>query len=149
MTFTFDKNYKNLDQVAPFYEAYTAVRAELEAAGKYNYNDSFKGRIVGIEGPNEDTAIYLLQTLHSIREMMAEVDAFVAEGATPIDTLNGPTRFAKVMRYGWYLGGTGLATYEDVRVVPDQINGRPQCILPKGRRTNGYAAYGNLLGVKS
>ena len=61
MAWTFSKDYKDLEQVGEFYPAYLAVYESLRAAGEYPYNDSFKGRIPGIEGPQEDTAIYLLQ----------------------------------------------------------------------------------------
>lgn len=60
MSWTWDNDYRNLKQVEEFYPAYLAIYEPLRAAGQTAYNDLFKGRIPGIEGPREDTAIYLL-----------------------------------------------------------------------------------------
>jgi hypothetical protein len=147
VSFTWDRDYRNLDQVEAFYPAYLARRDELDAAGQYPYNDSFRGHVPGIEGADEDRAIYMLQTLHDVKAMTAQVEAFRAEGAEPVESLAAPTRYTRLMRFGWYMGGTGLAVYDDVRVVPDG-RGRPACILPKGRRTNGFSCAGSLLGIR-
>ena len=74
MSWKFNGNYYDRVQVEEFYPAYLAVYEELKAAGKYPYNDLFNGRIPGIEGPDEDTAIYMLQGIRLVREREARKD---------------------------------------------------------------------------
>lgn len=141
-TFVFDRNYNNKEQVRPFMGDYRRVRAELEAAGAYPYNASFMGRIPGIIGPNEETAIYLLQTLHEIDEMNEKVRAFLASGGREVDELDEVVR-GTVVHYAFYSGGTGWVQYDQARLVPR--GGRPHAVLPKGRRVNGHLLHGKVL----
>lgn len=101
MTWTFNKNYRDTGQVRQFMPAYMERYAELAAAGKYPYNDSFRGHI-GAEGPDEDTAIYLCQTLRSLDELSEQVATALADGFRLVD---GPpeetTKFARVIEFGW------------------------------------------------
>ena len=138
--FTFDKNYDNNEQVRPFYAAYSTVRAELEAAGQYPYNDSFKGRIPGIEGPSEDTAIYLLQTMHDLDDMREKVAAFGGVDAATLPV--GETWRGDVAKYGWYMGGTGWQVYKDHRI---ERNSRGDVLLTAPRKRNGFYALGSVL----
>lgn len=141
-TFVFDKDYKNHEQVRPFMADFLAVFAELEAAGKYPYNDSFKGRIPGVEGPDEDTAIYMLQTLRDLDALAVKVAAFLADGGEHVETLT-ETRRGTVVCYGFYMGGTGWTEYHDARLLAR--NGKPYAILPKGKRTNGHLVQGRVM----
>lgn len=142
MKFTFDNDYKNTEQVRPYMADFLEVYAEFEAAGKFPYNDSFKGRIPGVEGPDEDTAIYLLQTLRDLDLLEAKVAAFLAEGGEHVETLT-ETRRGTVVCYGFYMGGTGWREYPEARLVAR--NGKPYAILPKGKRTNGYQVEGRVM----
>lgn len=140
MTFVFDKNYRNTDQVAPYFDAYMARFRELEAGGQYPYNDSFRGHVPGIEGDCEGAAIYIMQGVRHLNEEHARVAKLRAEGLAPIDNLPARKRFARIALYrpGSYTNGTGeLSVYEDARLVPDD-QGRPYAVLPKGKRTRGY-----------
>lgn len=139
--FVFDKNYRNLAQVEPFYESYLARRAELEAAGKHPYNESFCGHIEGLSGPNEDTAIYLLQTLHERNQNERAAEAFMAGGGVEVDTSIEQTHRGVVARRGWYVGGTGWEELGEGRLVVDE-HGRTTFIA-KGRR-NGVLLAGTL-----
>lgn len=157
--FVFNKDYKDLDQVAPFWDAYDAVYQELHASGMYPYNSRFKGRIPGIEGEDEDTAIYLLQCERHRREMMAQVEAAIGRGYVPYAVYNfetgrlvmqkpfeaatQPTRFAGVVRYGWYSGKDGFAEWSDVRVV--QRHPSMLTIIPKGKRNGSPLCGGTFL----
>ena len=136
-TFRFNRNYKDLEQVAAYYPAYLTVYERMTEAGAYPYNDNFKGRIPGIEGPDEDTAIYLLQGMRSMRELEAKVDAALADGyeAVDRDTVQGTTKYATIVHYGYYMGGTGWNVWKDARLVR---NGSNVVVLPKGKRTNGF-----------
>lgn len=140
------------------YDAYAAVLAEMTEAGEYPYNDSFRGRIgdldqytdkrPGVYGTMQDAVIYEMQRMRDDKAMHAQVDAFVAEGAEPIGKLDGPTRYSKVMCYGFYSGGGGVQTFEDVRVVPN-ADGTPYAVLEKGKRTNGKMLQGTVIGVRA
>ncbi len=146
MTFIFNKNYKDLGQVAEFLDRYLAVYAEITGAGDYPYDDSFKGRIPGIEGPNEITAIYLLQSTRHIMELNAQIDAAVLDGCQLLDAeaVTGTTRYARIVQYGFYVGGTGWKEWADARLVR-MTTQRSTMVLPKGRRTNGFLVHGKLL----
>jgi hypothetical protein len=147
MAWTFNKNHKDLEQVAEFYPAYLAVYEELRAAGKYPYNDSFTGRIPGIEGPDEGRAIYMLQTLRSVRDMQAKIAAHRAEGWRDFDTAEveaGPVRYAGVAMYGWYMGGNGFQEWTDNTRLTRY--GHSSVMLLTGRaRTHGHLINGRLL----
>lgn len=153
----FNRNYHDHDQVAQFWPAYKAVYDELVADGQYPYNDSFKGRIPGIEGACEDTAIYLLQGTRHLNDLQVKIDAAVAEGCQPLDPdFTGPEKFRRVINYGWSTGGTGWTEWPDARISRCN-NGRPTDtdpfgsgpaqyrVLPKGARTRGYTIYGSIL----
>lgn len=145
-TFEWDKNYDNHEQVRPYYQDYLAVRAELEAVGNYPYNDSFKGRIPGIAGKDEGTAIYLLQGMHQRDEMYAKVDAFLNDGGERVEWLD-EVRRGTVIHYGFYMGGTGWREYPESRLVPR--NGKPHMVIPKGKRTNGFSVWGGNVLIKA
>jgi hypothetical protein len=145
MPWTFNRDYHDLDQVAEFYPAYLKILAELTAAGLYPYNDSFKGRIPGIEGPCEDTAIYLLQSTRSVRETEATVVAHREAGwrdLKPGELDNGPIRYAGIAEYGFYMGGTGWQTWADSRLTKWNSS---IAVLPGRARTNGLLVNGSLL----
>lgn len=144
-TFVWDKNYDNHDQVEPFYADYLKVYEELTAAGQYPYNDSFKGRIPGIEGPNEDTAIYMLQNLRSLKDMEAKVTAALEDGFVELAEWPEPgtqTKYATIVAYGFYSGGTGWYEWHAGRLM---VHNRSLVVIPKGRRTRGNIVTGKVL----
>lgn len=137
--FAFDHNYENREQVAEWLPAFSELRAAMTARGEYPYNDAFRGLIPGIAGPDEDTAIYLLQGLCHRAEQGRELERMRAEGFRELENLDETTRFERVAlwREDHYVGGTGrLDVLERARVVPRE--GRPYAVLPRGKRTNGY-----------
>ena len=145
MTWEFNRDYRDLGQVAGFWPAYLTVYEELHAAGRYPYNDSFKGRIPGIEGPAEDTAIYLLQHTRHLAELDAKVSEYRAGGwrdveAGEIDA--APVRYAGVAEYAHCVGGTGWNEWGSARVVRARGS---VVVLPGRSRTNGHLASGRLL----
>ena len=145
MTWTWNNDYKDLGQVEEFYPAYLAVYEPLRAAGQTPYNDLFKGRIPGIEGPREDTAIYMLQTLRSVREMEAQVAEHRVAGWRDVDTAeigDRPVRFAGIVEYGFYMGGTGFREWESARLTRHFSS---WAVLPGRNRTNGHLVAGKLL----
>lgn len=117
--FVFDRDYGNYEQVRPYFAEYCAVLAELENAGQYPYNNSFKGRVPSLAGASdkdEDTAIYMLQSMHSRDDMDRKVAQFAADGGYDVEELDGSERRGTIAKYGFYVGGTGWEVLEDVRV---------------------------------
>jgi len=145
MPWAFNRNYKDLAQVAGFWPDYLAVYAELTCAGLYPYNDSFKGRIPGIEGPGEVTAIYLLQQTRSLRNMELKVERHRDDGwrdFDPGEVTSGPVRYAGVAEYGFYMGGSGFQKWDRPRLT---MSGSSVVLLAGRARVNGSLLSGKLL----
>jgi hypothetical protein len=138
-------DYKDLGQVEEFYPAYLDVLAQITGAGGYPYNVSFKGRIPGIAGPREDTAIYLLQVTRSVRDMQAKVAGHLEagwRGFDPAEVDGGAVRYAGVAEYGWYMSGTGFREWPDARLAR---SGTLMMVLPGRARTRGHLVGGQLI----
>lgn len=150
--FTFNGNYDDKAQIEPFYDAYLAVYDEIRAAGRYPYNDSFKGRIAGLDAAtskDEDSAIYMLQTLRDIKAMNSDLEGWRALGAVDVvaDELSAsakPTAFKALIAYGFYVGGTGLKVYENVRL---RRVGHGLQVIEKGKRNGVWLSTSNLIGI--
>lgn len=156
--YRFNKDYNDLEQVAEYLPAFLARLAALESAGQYRYNDSFKGHVPGIEGPDEDTAIYLLQSLERQQEQDAKVAALLADGYEYVTSVTEPVRCAHVVLYAERCNSSLWAEYHDARLVPspygrnnyaDVPDDYPYGVLPKGKRTNGHMISGRRVLVKS
>ena len=149
MAFTWNRNYEDLEQVAEWLPAFTVIRDKITGAGGYPYNDDFKGKIPGIIGDREDTAIYLLQGLYRQREMQARIDGWLADGYRKIDSVPAVRKFAHVILYRADRSGE-YSEYQDARLVPEtkprqaEVTGKISALLPKGKRTNGV-----LVGINS
>jgi hypothetical protein len=78
--FKFNKNYKDTEQVRKFFEEFKAEYKKIKEAGEYPYNDRFKGKIKGIEGEDEDRAIYLLQHLKREEEKRDIEEEMIKKG---------------------------------------------------------------------
>lgn len=137
--------------VEPFYSEFATLRAQMEAAGKYPYNDDFRGKIAGIDPEHsgtshddEGTAIYLLQESHTVKRERVKLAAFIESGGYQItreSLIEQGVSQAKPLRgtavvVGQYSGGTGYVVYEDVRVFP---YGHRVVGIPKGKRTYGHS----------
>lgn len=140
--FDWNNDYKDLEQVAEWLPEFTALRAAITDAGGYPYNDSFKGKIAGIAGEREDTAIYLLQGLFRQREMAARIAGWLADGYRAVDSLPAVAKFPHVILYKADRSGE-WHEYEDARLVPESnpdqaaVTGGISSLIPKGRRTRG------------
>jgi hypothetical protein len=152
--FIFNRNYKDLDQVAGFLPAFRARLAELEAAGKYRYNDDFKGHVPGIEGPDEDTAIYLLQGLDHALKVRERAEQAIADGYRPIKSVERITRFSGVIVYDdeKRTRGPEWQEWQGARLIPEtneNFNPGEICtVLPARKRTNGTRVNGRKVLVK-
>jgi hypothetical protein len=146
--FTFNRNYDDYEQVAPFIGEYAKVRAEILAAtGRtFVYNDELVDRIPGIgnkekrpnTGSHEDAAIYMLQTLFRWWEQEAKIIDLLANGYEHVETLSGTERFAHVVLYPTRNMGGEWQEFRDCRLVIKDEAGHPGYVLPKGKRTHGY-----------
>ena len=149
----FDKNYRNTEQVAAFMPAFLERFAELDPTLRFAYNDSFKGHVAGIEGPCEDTAIYLLQGRKRLLELESRVAQALADGFVEVTELPSyrvtetavPLKCCSVVHYGFYTGGTGWKEWHDVRLVPTPSG---MAVLPKRARTHGHSLVGGHVLVK-
>lgn len=138
---------RHRELVAPFFDAYMAVYDELQAAGQYPYNDSFIGRIPGIEGPDEHWAIYFLQVERSLRDMESKLAEAVADGCVPIaaDDLSADeqVRYERLVQYGWYMNGEGFFEYAPGGRLTRFHSSL--AVLPRGARTRGQLCSGKVL----
>lgn len=133
--FTWNGDYSDFAQVERFLPAFLEVLDELEGAGQYRYNDSFKGRIPGIEGEREDTAIYMLQGLQRQRAQDFKIADLIAQGYEHIDTLETVERFAHIVLYPVRRMGGEWQEFREARLTPR--DGKPYGVLLKGNRTRG------------
>lgn len=142
--FVFNRNCDAREQVLPYYPEYVAVRERLDAEGLYPYNGRFKGKIPSLAGStdkNEDTAIYLLQVLHTRMLEHERESEFIASGGRPLEEfdftsdahLNKGRRGTLVQR-GQYVGGTGYTVYEDTRVTVRHHRGSTVALIKKPRQ---------------
>lgn len=134
-TFVWDKNYKNTEQMRPYLADFLAIKKELTDAGKYPYNDSFKGRIPGLAGSlNEDTGIYLLQTLADLERLRARTADVLARGGYRLtDRLPSETERGTLIHTGGYMGGTGWKEIPQAKVRFDRETDSVWFKLPRQR----------------
>lgn len=146
------------DPEAPYYEDYLVRRRELEAAGKYTYNDDFRGcfdppvpdvvpGLKRVPNTTEDTIIYYCQVRHRMLGIKAKVEAKLAEGYELIDGLPTPepTKFAGIVLFPTGNMRGEYREFTDARLID---TGTSMYVLPKGKRTNGYLVSGRRVLVK-
>lgn len=144
--FVFDKNYDNHEQVRPYMDDFNRVYDELVESGRYPYNDSFRGRIPSlgdVDSKNEDTAIYMLQTLRTLDEEAKKRDAFLESGGRKVtveDLADGQVLRGTVVKAGFYMGGTGWSVHENIRLrVHTYPNGRRELTYVEKGKRNGHS----------
>lgn len=149
--FVWDRNHDNNEQVRPYMNQFLDAHREITADGGFPYNDSFKNRIVGIAGSaDEDRAIYMLQQLKSLDELAVQIAEYKAAGGIDIENLEEGTVYrGSVVRYGYYVGGTGFTRYDSVRFAikfRETRNGQTAYLhVWKPRKRNPIELNGNLL----
>lgn len=138
--YVFDKDYNNHEQVRPYMEEFLRVYSELEQPGRgFVYDYDFRGRIPGIAGPDEGTAIYLLQNLRRLDQLEVTKAEFIASGGRRFSASElepGQTLRGTLVRAGFYMGGTGWEVHENVRVSlwPDGSSQPVAQAIGKGKR---------------
>lgn len=167
--FVFDGDYQNHAQVEAYFEDYLTAYAEAQRemfAARVNsefyqrlhkkvddmlvQNQDLRGRIPGIAGDDEDTAIYLLGKMQGHKLVQKKVDAFVSQdGVQEVDRSqlpfkrNSPFMHGTVMRfYDETADNKSMSSYsemtlhEDSRLLVDSAGGF--WVLRKGARKRGF-----------
>lgn len=143
-TFTFDRNYNNLDQVRPYYPAFLAHTNTLLNAGEQPSNDLFIGHNPALAGPDEDIAIHLLQQLAGREKVRLHREAFAALGGVPVETLDlsaGKAYRGTIAEFGYKNGGVGSRSEDLVRIIGRQGG---FYVISHGRRNGRFVAAGSL-----
>lgn len=138
--YKFDGNYENLDQVKEFYDEFKKIKDSIEGVA---YNSLFEGKIAGIAGDDEQTAIYLLQSLDTENRRQAKINELQNEGykeVVPED--GGATKYESVVKVGNDTSRAGTNEYPRARIV---FADKHMYIVPKGNRTRGYNVYPDSL----
>jgi hypothetical protein len=143
LMFVFNRDYNDTRQVEEFLPEFQRVYDDV-ARGNFAYDADFEGRIPGIAGPNERTAIYLLQGLRRERIQDAKVAALIEAGYQHVDELGAVEKFDHVVLYPTRRTGGSWAEFREARIVPDD-NGKPRGVLPKGKRTHGMLVSGRAV----
>jgi len=139
MSYTFDKNYENHEQVIDFYGAFKKLKSEIEAQGKYPSNSQFEGRITGIAGNDEKTAIYLLQQLDTDKTIQKKIDNLLESGYTEVTPEEGGSiRYESIVKVGNDHSRAGTDEYPKARLF---FADKRMFIVPKGNRTRGYCVF--------
>ena len=134
--FKFDNNYDNLGQVLKFYPEFIAIHEELTAEGVYPGNAQFKGKITGLAGDNEDTAIYLLQQLKTDNMRQFKIDELIQDGYSKVEPeQGGHKKYESVVKVGNDNSRAGVNEYPGAKIWFAEGN---MYIVPKNNRTRGY-----------
>lgn len=122
--FVFDGDYKNHEQVRHLMPDFLAWFAELTSAGRYPYNDEFKQLpcLATTDSKNQETAIYLMQSLRRIDEENAWEAEFLADGGRIVDPAEFDANPDLMLRgtfvhRGFYTSGSGWREYEAARLL--------------------------------
>ena len=134
--FKFDGNWDNLEQVAEFYKEFKTIKDNLSG---YPYNDEFLGKITGIAGEDEKTAIYLLQQLDTENERQAKIDELQGSGYRQVEPEDGGSiKYESVVKIGNNCSNAGVDEYPKARIW---FADKQMYIVPKGNRTRGYIVW--------
>lgn len=117
--FVYNGDRHDNEQVRPYFADFSKILSDMEASGKFPYNDSFKGLIPGLANSDcEDRGIYMLQTMNRLDALAVKVEDFISGGGKPLtDFAEGETHRGTLVHYGFYMGGSGWALLDDTRVV--------------------------------
>ena len=131
--FIFNGDYKDLEQVQPFYDEFKKLK---DGTVGFAYNDMFMGKILGIVGKNENTAIYLLQQLDTEYKRRSEIEKLHNSGYRQVvPKTGGFERYENVVKIGNNYSSAGVNEYPKARIFFS--DGR-MYIVPKGNRSRGY-----------
>tara|TARA_A200000159_G_C7328643_1_gene342034 strand:- start:2089 stop:2568 length:480 start_codon:yes stop_codon:yes gene_type:complete len=143
---TFNKDYKDWNQVDQFYDEFTRLYEEMKENNIYPYNDNFKGQIAGLkDSDDEGTAIYLLQSIKHLDEHKAKVEAKLEGMRLLTDEEKDDIVFGKKVRFARVVAFTTLERGDSNHRIVDEEKPRltrsqwgSMALMKKGQRTRGY-----------
>jgi hypothetical protein len=141
--FKFDENYENLKQVEKFYPEFKKLYDNITEKGNFAYNYLFEGKIKGIEGEDEKTAIYLLQNLETQKNKEKKIKELLENGFNRIDKGEGTQKFNKIVIVGTDYSEDSTKEFENVRIMFKDEN--TKFIIPKGYSKRGLYIYPDRL----
>ena len=137
--FKFNGNYEDLEQVKEFYPEFRELFNEKIKKGEYPYNSSFRGKIEGIKGKDEDVAIYLLQHVQTRENRKNKIKALLESGFEEIkDIKDGEKKFERVIVVGTDYSSDSVIEFDKARILREPGKRETLFILPKGKRRKGY-----------
>lgn len=139
--FKFNASFKDLTQVKRFYPAFIKIYNQLKVEGKYPYNSLFKDKIKGIKGDDEDTAIYLLQTLQTQKSRENKIENLLERGYKELKGGKETQKFESVVMVGTDHSKDSTKEFEKAKVMFDK--GFVNFIIPKGYSKRGVMIYGD------
>lgn len=138
--YKFDGNYKNLDQVKPFYAEFKKIKDNIDG---FATNSLFEGKIADIAGDSEETAIYLLQRLDTENKRQAKIDELKKQGYKQVKPEEGgSTKYSSVVKVGNDYSKAAVNEYPSARIFFAE---KQMYIVPKGNRTRGYNVWPDSL----
>jgi len=141
--FKFNKNYNDLKQVEVFYPDFKKLHDSLEQEGKYPYNSCFEGKIKGMEGEDEKTATYLLQSSETQKKRDKKIEELLRDGFSEIKNGEGTIKYKEVIMVGTNYSKDSTKDFEGARIMfKDNL---PNFIIPKGYSRRGIMLYPDRL----
>jgi len=138
--FKFNKDYEDLEQVKTYYSKFKKIYDNLKAKGEYPYNNYFEGKIKGIEGNDEKTAIYLLQQLRREINRQKKIQELKDKGFKEIKTLPKEQKFDDIIVVGTNYSIDSTKEFEKARIFEEDKGNF--FILPKGHSNSGFRIFG-------
>lgn len=144
--FIFDGNYRNLAQVEPYFSQFKPLHDKFEEGGNFAYNSLFNGLIDGLKDStkdNEETAIYLLQSLDSQKNRDSKIEALLKDGYVKLENGGENKKYKKIVQIGTDYSIDSTREYENGTVI--YKDGFIMGIMPKGNRNRYYRMYGDRI----
>jgi hypothetical protein len=135
-----------LSQITALVDSYWERRAQLEQERRGTYHSEFYDLPGVADVENPETPIYLLSQLWSLVKLHDEQARLVADGWKKVTKMapNETQRHKQLVAFFCHFVGEGSYQrhgWADARLHADS-HGKPDCLLPKGRRTRGVAIGG-------
>ncbi len=136
--FLFNNKYSDLEQVRPYYQDFLEVFNKIEGT---RYNSLFEGKIKGIEGKDEKTAIYLLQQLNTELNKEKIIKKAIEDGYKyPKYTGVRNVKYNKILQVGTDYSKDSIREYEKATLLFSE-DGYLRAILPYRHTRTGYTIY--------
>ena len=136
--YKFDDNYNNLEQVKPFYQEFKKLFDEIDGT---KYNSMFEGKIAGIAGEDEKTAIYLLQQLEQELSKQKIIEQALKDGYNyPKYEGKRTIKYAHILQIGTDYSKNDKKEFENANLLFTDT-GKLEAILPARCSRKGYYIY--------